>query len=261
MGVGRKTSKSVRAIFTLFAVVCLALPAFAKTHVINVLGTYPLFGASQSRTQFIALMNRHPERENAALTALGIDRAAFERGIRSAPSVVTGAQFHLDEMAYYSDGVKVVRDVEIPTHTWMWVVRLPRKTVYIPQLCGNIATVGKAAVAAYESSFPVSALQHAPLGPIAGVAVAPIPLSTLVPIAPAALVPVATHGKFPWWIFLLPAALLHGSTGSTGSIPPPIIAPPVRPSSSPSPTSTPCPSPTPKPPPTPCPSPTKSPAR
>jgi hypothetical protein len=264
----------------LLALVSLAIPAFGGTHIIQVLGTEPLFGTCASRDQFFAFMRQYPQREAIALKALGLDRVEFERAMRSAQNVVTGGPLRLDAMAYYRNGVKIVRDVQIPAHTRLWVTHLPHKTVYVPQLCGNISTVVVAAVGAYHASFPVSAQVGAQPTPFAGGAAPAAALATSaalvttpvpslagppsnasVPTTRGGVPSAAHHGKFPFWIFLIPIALLHGNSGSTGSIHAPILIP-VAPSSSPSPSPspiasrTPCPSPTPRPP-TPCPSPSK----
>jgi hypothetical protein len=241
------------------------MPALGGTHVIRVLGTEPLFGTCASRDQFFAFMRQYPQREAIALNALGLDRVEFERAMRSAQNVVTGGPLHLDAMAYYRNGVKIVRDVQIPAHTRLWVTHLPHKTVYVPQLCGNISTVALAAVGAYHASFPVSAREGAQPTPFADGAAPAVALATSAALVttpvPASAGPPAHHGKFPFWIFLIPIALIHGNSGSTGSIHAPILIP-VAPSSSPSPSPspiasrTPCPSPTPRPP-TPCPSPSK----
>lgn len=249
----------------ILALVCLALPAFGKTHMIWVLGTEPLFEKSESRAQFFAQLHKYPEREKLALKALDIDRVAFERGMRSAPSIVTNGPFHLDAMTYYNGGVKVARDVDVPAHTWMWVVHLPHKTVYVPQACGNISSVPTASGDSFSTALPGTAPQRAamvvqtpePLAPSPQVALATTPI----PAPTAAVAAVAHHRGFPWWIFLVPIALIHGNNGSTDSTPPPIVAiPSGHPSSSPTPSALPSHSPTPtpsasmSPPPTPTPS-------
>jgi len=267
----------MRIFLIALAVVSLALPAFGKTHVIKVLGTQPLFGMCSSRDQLFVLMRRYPERETIALNALGLDRAEFERALRSAQNVITGGPLHLDAMAYYWGGVKIVRDVQLPPHTRLWVSHLSHKTVYVPQLCGNISTVAVAAVGAYRAGFGVTARTDTHPTPFAGgvapgAALATSPAVGLTPSSaesPKAIAGVPTtgggvpaavhHGRFPWWIFLIPVALTHGgSGGSGGGAHVPFIIPPVgsssSPSPSPSPSRTPCPSPTPKPTPTPCPS-------
>ncbi|HXN08529.1 MAG TPA: hypothetical protein VN860_02580 [Candidatus Acidoferrales bacterium] len=296
----------MRIFLIALAVVSFALPAFGKTHVIKVLGTQPLFGACSSRDQLFALMRKYPERETIALHALGLDRAEFEQAMRSAQNVITGGPLHLDAMAYYWGGVKIVRDVQLPPHTKLWVSHLPRKTVYVPQLCGNISTVAVAAVGAYRAGFGVSARAPTQPGPFAGgiapnASLATSPAAGLTPssvVSPKAIAGIPTtgggvpaavhHGGFPWWIFLIPVALIHGGSGgsSGGGSHAPFIVPPVGsssspspspspsastlhspspspspspsvsklPSPSPSPSRTPCPSPTPKPTPTPCPS-------
>jgi hypothetical protein len=266
----------MRLFLIALAVVSIAIPAFGETHVIKILGTEPLFGACSSRDQLFALMQRYPERETLALGALGLGRAEFERGLRSAQNVTTGGPLHLDAMAYYRAGVRIVRDVQLPPHTKLWVARLRHKTVYVPQLCGNISTVAVAAVAAYKAGFGVTARPPphptrfaGALGPQEPLASSPgakaTPSATASPKAIAGVpttgggVPSAAHhGWFPWWIFLLPVALIHGGGGSGGGAHVPIILIPPgsssSPSPSPSPSRTPCPSPTPKPSPTPCPS-------
>jgi len=279
----------MRIFLLALAVVSFALPAFGKTHVIKVLGTQPLFGACSSRDQLFALMRRYPQRETVALNALGLDRLEFEQAMRSAKNVVTGGPLHLDAMAYYWGGVKVVRDVQLPPHTKLWVSHLSHKIVYVPQLCGNISTVAVAAVGAYRAGFAVTARPGAHPVPFAGgvapgAALATSPAVGLTPssaVSPKAIAGVPTtgggvpsaahHGGFPWWIFLIPVALIHGGSGgsSGGGAHAPFIIPPVgsssspspspsgsrpSPSPSPSPSRTPCASPTPKPSPTPCPS-------
>ena len=294
---GRETP--MRLFLIALAVVSIALPAFGKTHVIKVLGTAPLFGSCSSREQFFALMRRYPERETMALNALGLNRAEFERGLRSAQNVTTGGPLHLDAMAYYRGGVKVVRDVQLPPHTRFWVSHLSHKTVYVPQVCGNISTVAVAAVGAYRAAFPVSAPagMH-PIKPFAGSPQAALATSPAVAVTPSSVQspkavagvpttgvpPAVRHGGFPWWIFLLPVALIHGGGGSPAHVPIIFIPPgsssspsaspspspsaspsaspspapaPSRspsPSPSPAPSRTPCPRPTPKPSPSPCPS-------
>jgi hypothetical protein len=245
----------MRSFLALLAVACMALPALGATHVITVLGTEPLFGRSESRVAFLALMHKYPERERIALRELGIDQAAFEKAMQTAPSVVTGSPLHLDAMAFYDNGVKIVRDVQIPADTWLWVVHLPRKTVYIPQACGNISTVAAAAVESYVTKAPVrqypaaiAPVQPAPTTMPSPVVAQATPAAVATPLAPV------THGRFPWWIFLVPIAFIHGHSNSS----PPPPAPPVSPT--PTPTGTPSPTPTPKgtpsPPPTPTPTPT-----
>jgi len=266
----------MRLFLIALVVVSIALPAFGETHVIKVLGTEPLFGTCSSRDQFFALMRRYPERETIALNALGLDRAEFERGMRSAKNVTTGGPLHLDAMAYYLGRVKVVRDVQLPPHTKLWVSHLSHRTVYVPQLCGNISTVAVIAVGAYRAAFPVSARAGAhPTTPFAGARGPQAALATTPPVgvrpssaeSPKAVAGVPTtgggvpsaahHVGFSWWIFLIPVALIHGGGGSTGGgahVPIILIRPgsSSSPSPSPSPSRTPCPSPTPKP--TPCPS-------
>ena len=215
----------MKAFLVIFALACLALPAFGKTHVIWVLGTEPLFRATQSRAEFIQVMHQYPEREKLALQMLGIDRAAFEQGMAKAPNITTQGLFHLDAMAFYTDRVKVVHDVEVPAGTRMWVVHLHGKTVYVPQKCGNISTVPAAAV----ESFATSAPQAAPLRaaqPGAAPTVPPVPASPAavaqaVPAGPV-VVAAARHARFPWWIFLIPGILIHGGGGNSSS-PPPVI--------------------------------------
>ena len=272
----------MRLFLIALAVVSIALPAFAKTHVIKVLGTEPLFGSCSSREQFFALMRRYPERETIALNALGLDRAEFERGMRTAQNVTTGGPLRLDAMAYYWGSVKVVRDVQLPPHTRLWVSHLSHKTVYVPQVCGNISTVAVAAVGAYREAFPVSAragthptkLFAGAAGPQAAIGTSPAlgvtPSSVESPKAVAGVPttgggvpPAVHHGGFPWWIFIIPVALIHGGGSSSGGgahipvilIPPgSSSSPSASPSPSPVPSRTPCPRPTPKPSPSPCPS-------
>lgn len=267
----------MRIFLIALALVIVALPAFGKTHVIKVLGTEPLFGTCSSRDQLFMLMRKYPQRETVALRALGLGREEFEHALRSAQNVTSGGPLHLDAMAYYWGGVKIVRDVELPPNTKLWVSHLPRRTIYIPQLCGNISTVAVAAVGAYREGFGITArsgAHPAPLaagvGPNAALATAPAvgltPSSLASPKVIAgvpgggAAPPAAHRGGFPWWIFLIPVALIHGGGGGSGggAHVPIFIIPPVSssssPSPSPSPSKTPCPSPTPKPSPTPCPS-------
>jgi hypothetical protein len=267
----------MRIFLIALAVVSIAIPAFGETHVIKILGTEPLFGTCSSRDQLFTLMERYPEREAIALQALGLGRAEFERGLRSAQNVITGGPLHLDAMAYYRGGVRIVRDVQLPPHTKLWVAHLRHKTVYVPQLCGNISTVAVAAVAAYRAGFGVSANEPkhptrfaGAVGPQAALAKsqgakltpssAPSPKAIAgVPTTGGAVPSTVHHGGFPWWIFLIPVALIHGGGGSSGGGAhiPVILIPPgssSSPSPSPSPSRTPCPSPTPKPSPTPCPS-------
>jgi hypothetical protein len=278
----------VRAFLIVLACVCIAMPALGETHRIFVLGTEPLFARSSSRSEFLALVHRYPLREAGALKRLGIDRGSFERAMRTAPSIVTGGWFHLDAMAYYSNGVKVAYDVAVPPDTWMWVVHLPRKIVYVPQACGNISIVAVAGVESYATSFPVTARPHPaqvlrtpagapPLPQATQVAAVPYPTSVAAP---------ARSGRFPWWVFLIPIAFIHGHSSSNSSTPTstptagptatPTVAPPTAtptpsptatptatptstpiPTPTPTPTKTPCPTPTPKPTPTPCPTKTR----
>lgn len=254
----------MRSFLVLLAVACMALPALGATHVITVLGTAPLFGRSESRLAFLALMHKYPERERIALRELGIDQRAFEKAMQTAPSVVSGSPLHLDAMAFYDNGVKVIRDVQIPADTWLWVVHLPRKTVYIPQACGNISTVSAAAVESYVTTTPVRP-QPAAIAPVQP-APTTIPSPAVAQATPATvatpLAPV-THGRFPWWIFLVPIAFIHGHSNSSPPPPAPPLSPTPTPTGTPSPTpmGTP-PPPTPTPtgtPPPPTPTPTKTP--
>lgn len=250
--------------------VCVALPAFGSTHIITVLGTQPLFPKTESRVQFLAVMHQYPERERIALRMLDIDQAAFERGMRSAPSMLTQAPFHLDAMAYYDGRVKVVEDVEVPTHTYLWVLHMRHKTIYVPQLCGNISTVATTGIESYHAAYPLTAQARRPVaaptpvfpGPSAQVAQA-----TSAPlVTPPAAPPAASHGfKFPWWIILLPVALIDASHSSSSSAPPPATTTPTptptpvhtpTPTPTPTGTMTPTPTPTPTRPPTPTPTPT-----
>jgi len=266
----------VKTFVLILALVCVALPAFGRTHLIWVLGNQPLFGRSESRAQFIAQMRQHPEREVLALQALDVDRAVFERGMRSAQSIVTGGWFHLDAMAYYSNGVKISRDVAVPPDTWMWVIHLQRKTVYIPQACGNISTVALAAIESYAKPYPVTSRNKVPTvaqTPVIGLPSAQVAQVTPAPLATPIAASAPRHSRFPWWIFLIPAALIHGNSVSSSS--PPLV-PPTHPTPTPTPTATgtsiPTPTPTPtvtgtpRPTPTPtptctCPTPTPTPTR
>jgi hypothetical protein len=250
----------VKAFLILLAAACIALPALGDTHRIWVLGTEPLFARTSSKAQFFAQMRRHPDREAQALKKLGIDRSSFERMLRTAPTIVTGGWFHLDAMAYYSNGVKVTYDVAVPPDTWMWVVHMRRETIYVPQACGNISTVAVAAVESYATSFPVTSRQRALVASHARTANLPLPQVTQVASVPFPTPPasIAHHGKFPWWIFLVPGAFIHGHS-SSGAALLPIVTPSSSPSPSPSPSATATPCPTPKPTPTPCPTPKPTP--
>lgn len=247
---------------------------------IQVLGTEPLFAKAESRTQFLAVMRMYPDRERIALSMLGIDRGEFERGMQSAKSIVTQAPFHLDAMAYYDGRVKVTHDVDVPAHTYMWIFSVRHKTVYVPQLCGNISTVTAAGIESYQAHFPVTALTPKKISPpVLGGPSPQAAMPTTVPVAtPLAQQPATAHGfKFPWWIILLPVALIHGGHSSSSSTPPPVGPTPTPtpsptstqtgpPTATPTPTptgtatpcSTPTPRPTPKPSPTPCPTATKA---
>src|SRR5579872_919553 len=223
---GDHSGKAMKAFLVILALACLALPAFGKTHVIWVLGTEPLFRATQSRAEFIQVMHQYPEREKLALQMLGIDRAAFEQGMAKAPNITTRGLFHLDAMAFYSDRVKVVHDVDVIAGTRMWVVRLHGKTVYVPQKCGNISTVPVAAVESFATTAPQAAPVRA-AQPGTAPTVPPVPASpaAVVQGAPGAgpvAVAAAHHAKFPWWIFLVPGILIHGGGGNSSS-PPPVI--------------------------------------
>jgi hypothetical protein len=254
----------MRAFLIVLTCVCIGMPALGETHRIFVLGTEPLFARSSSRGEFLALAHRYPQREASALKRLGIDRDSFERAMRTAPSIVTGGWFHLDAMAYYSNGVKIAYDVAVPPDTWMWVVHLPRKIVYVPQACGNISIVAVAGVESYATSFPVTARRqpaqvvHTPAG------VAPLPQTTQVAAVPYPT-PVAAPahgGEFPWWVFLIPIAFIHGHSSSNSSAPTPTpsagptTTPTATPTGTATPTSPPTATPTPTPTKTPCPTPT-----
>jgi hypothetical protein len=229
-----------------FITICLALPALGSTHYISVLGTEPLFAATATRAQFLAELKRHPQRERAALALLNIDRAAFERDIRSAPSMVTSGPFRLDAMAYYRGTVRVTYDVAVPAGTSMWVIRLPHRTVYVPKICGNISIVATRGIESYRSTpLPLSRI-NAPLAPVKPLARTPQgqPQARL-PRVPGTAARIH-HPKFPWWVLLVPVVLIEASHHSTSSPAPHALPTPVA-----VPTHTPCP--TPKPTPTSCP--------
>ncbi|GEM_PF-1838328 len=271
----------MRYFFVIFICMCIGLPAFGSTHYIQVLGTQPLFPTTQSRTQFLEMTQKYPERERAALAMLGIDRAAFEKGMRSAQNMVTTAPFRLDAMAYYDGRVKVVHDVAVPTHTYMWVIRMRHATIYVPQICGNISTVAKTGVESFRSTpRPVARITPAPFIPTP-LAQTPQQVAQATPVATPPVVAAAHHSRFPWWIFLIPVALIDASHSSSstplpaGPTPTPSSHPTFTPTPTPTPTGpptatptptptatptkTPCPTPTPTPTKTPCPTPTPTP--
>ncbi|HXW51209.1 MAG TPA: hypothetical protein VEJ41_04405 [Candidatus Acidoferrales bacterium] len=234
----------MRYFLALLTVVCFALPAFGSTHYITVLGTEPLFPMTESRTQFLAMIRKYPDRERTALALLGIDQSAFEQGMRSAKSMVTQAPFKLDAMAYYDGQVKVVHDVAVPTHTYMWVIPMHRRTVYVPQICGNISTLATTAAESYRARGPIARTTPPPIvsTPLVQTPEPQIAQATVPPIVQA-----AHHARFPWWIFLVPVAIVEASHGGPSSSP---SSPPVGPTPTPTPTGTPTSTPTPTPTPT-----------
>jgi len=243
----------MRYFLALLTVVCFALPAFGSTHYITVLGTEPLFPMTESRTQFLAMIHKYPDRERAALELLGIDQTAFEQGMRSAKSMVTQAPFKLDAMAYYDGGVKVVHDVAVPTHTYMWVIPMHRRTVYVPQICGNISTLATTAAESYRAHGPIARTTAPPVlaTPFIQTPQPQVAQATVPPIVQA-----AHHAGFPWWIFLVPVAIVEATHSGPSSSP---SSPPVGPTTTPTPTPTPTGTPTGEPTPTPTPTPTGTP--
>jgi hypothetical protein len=248
----------MRYFLALLTVVCFALPAFGSTHYITVLGTQPLFPMTESRAQFLAMVRKYPDRERAALALLGIDQTAFEQGMRSAKSMVTQAPFKLDAMAYYDGQVKVVHDVAVPTHTYMWVIPMHRKTIYVPQICGNISTLATTAAESYRARGPIARTTAPPVVATPFIQTPQPQVAQATPTVPP-IVQAAHHSKFPWWIFLVPVAIVEASHGGSSSSPPVGPTPTPTPTPTGTPTGIPTPTPTPTGTPTGIPTPTPTP--
>src|ERR1700680_19863 len=249
------------------AMLLLLAPTTVSAVVITKLGAGPILTPSDTRAALVDKI-RTSERFAIAERDLGLKAAQirqFNERLPKANYIVLPR--HLDKMAYYSNGIKILRDVTIPAETKGWTLDVTGAHIFIPQTCSNISLVFVRGVAA--------AITHAPLVVVPSPAAIPTPsptptvapAPTLTP-APAATPPVApvTHHTSAWLgLLLLPLFFIHsGGDTDTTSLSQPIYAPtPTHkpttptplPTPTPVPTNTPCPTPTPTPTKTPCPTP------
>jgi len=252
---------------TIAAILLLLAPTTASAVVITKLGAGPILTPSNSRAALVDKI-RMSYRFATAEKDLGLNAVQirqFNEGLPKANYVILPR--HLDDMAYYSNGIKILRDVTIPAETKGWTVDVPGAHIFIPQICSNLSVV-------FVRRGVAATIVHAPLVVAAPPSPAAIPTPSLTPAPTPAPTPTATpmvapvtHHTSGWFgLLLLPLFFIHsgGDTG-TPSLSPPIYAPTPthKPTTTPTPvpTKTPCPTPTPTPTKTPCPTPTPCPTK
>lgn len=138
---------------------------------------------------------------------------------------------HLDAMAYYSRGVKVLRNVTIPAHTKGWEIDLNGLSVYVPQACGNLSIVRRVVLLSPPTALPHTSAAVAIPSP------SPVPTNspTVAPTGPvfdqtkfAIETPPAQthHNRFPWWLaFLLLPLAFHDNHGNSSFVAQPTPTP------------------------------------
>lgn len=208
----KSVSRMMRTLCLLLAACLLvSYPAAATTHRVH-LGAAPLFGRLQSRADLVAKYEswRYGPRAIDAETALGLDvqqRLELGRSLSRAKYVILPR--HLDAMAYYSDGVHVIWDVEIPALTKGWEVDIRREKVFIPAVCGNIAIV-KVVEGVRKAPMMPSQIPNPSPSPTPSSFAAVAPEATAAPQVQFTLAPTPApkYHRFPWWIVLLGAPFL-----------------------------------------------------
>ncbi len=255
----------------LAAILLLLAPTTASAVEITKLGAGPILTPSNTRAALVDKI-RASERFATAEKDLGLNAVQirqFNERLPKATYVILPR--HLDRMAYYSNGIKILRDVTIPAETKGWTLDVSGAHIFIPQTCSNISVV-------FVRGKVAATIAHAPLVVVASPAAiptpSPTPTATPIPALPASpeVAPVIHHTSGWLGLLLLPLFFIHsGGDTSSPSLSPPVYAPTPthKPTSTPTPlptptpvpTKTPCPTPTPTPTKTPCPTPTPCPTK
>jgi len=248
------------------AILLLLAPTTASAVEITKLGAGPILTPSNTRAALVHKI-RTSERFATAENDLGLSAVQirqFNERLPKANYVILPR--HLDEMAYYSNGIKILRDVTIPAETKGWTLDVAGAHIFIPQTCSNISLVFVRRVAATIVHAPLVVAAPPSPAAIPTPSLTPAPTPTPVPAAAPPVAPVTHHTSGRLGLLLLPLFFIHsgGDTGTT-SLSPPIYAPTPthKPTTTPTPvpTKTPCPTPTPTPVKTPCPTPTPCPTK